>query len=277
MRNLPTSIKLTLLSWTKPFNKLYKKKEPHLVILAYHRVGSGTDVFMDIPVPIFEAQLDYLQDNYEILSLDDAIKKFQTDNLQDDIAVLTFDDGYYDFYTNALPVLEKRNLPCTLFLTTYFVENHQKFPFDKKFCSEKWAHVRPLTWDELKSIVGINLVTIGSHTHTHPRIDRISDIDLKWEIETSCSLIQKRLGVRPIHFACPKGIGSRHIPLIAPNYFKTVSFLGWRPNLVDSVDFYNLFRIPAIPVSDMSLFAHSLTGFCWFLDSLSRAWNLWKR
>ena len=35
--------------------------------------------------------------------------------------ILTFDDGYRDILTNALPILEKYDVPCLLFITTAFI------------------------------------------------------------------------------------------------------------------------------------------------------------
>jgi len=243
---------------------------PKLVVLIYHRVGSGTDSFIDVPLPVFKAQLDYLQENYEIVSLDGAVDAIQTMGLRNNVAVLTFDDGYYDFYTNALPVLQRRNLPAVLYLATYFIETGQRFPWDAKFTGNKGASVRPLTWGELQDIAKFNLVTLGSHTHTHPRLDRISCNELEEEITVSSALIETNLGIRPTHFASPMGIYSQNLSSVAPHYFRTVSVGGWRPNVAGSIDFHHLLRIPAVPTLDLSLFAQSLTGAAWPLDTLAQ-------
>ena len=262
--------KLSFLSMTRLFPFRHAGNEPSLVVLIYHRVGSGADTAMDVPLSVFKAQLDYLQQNYEIVSLDEAVNTIQSAGLRNNMAVLTFDDGYYDFYTNALPVLQRRNLPATLYLATYFIETQKRFPWDAKFCPNEWPSVRPLTWKELEELAELDLVTIGSHTHTHPRLDRINPHELEREIDVSVKMIKTNLGIQPTHFACTKGIISTHLLTIAPNKFRTVSIGGWRPNTPSSIDFYKLYRIPAVPTRNISLFAHSLTGAGWLLDTLAR-------
>jgi len=270
MRTFPSLIKRLFLSVARFLPLPRNSKEPALVILIYHRIGSNTDTDIDVPLPIFEEQLDYLLHNYEIVSLDEAIHIIQTGRLRDKIAVLTFDDGYYDFYANALPILQKRNIPATLYLATYFIETGKRFPWDARFSATEWPSVRPLSWKELEELARLDLITIGSHTHTHARLDLIDPDGLHQEIKMSNTLIEVNLGVRPVHFACPNGIYPQSLATVAPQYFQTVSVGGWRPNVAGSLDLYRLLRIPALPLSDLSLFAHSLTGIASFLESLAQ-------
>lgn len=281
MKSLSTLIRSSLIAAVRHRRRKQNKENAlgQLVILAYHRVGSGTDVFMDIPLSSFEAQLDYLQDNFEIMSLDQAVDIALTTGIKDNTAVLTFDDGYCDFYTNALPVLDKRGLPATLYIATHFIENQENFPWDVQYVEQYWPDVRPLTWDQLREIAELNLIGVGSHTHTHARIDRLSRNNLEREITTSIGLIQSALGFKPKHFACPKGIFSRQLLEIAPEYFHTVVVGGWRPNSFKFINFHYLQRIPALQTSDISLFAQSLTGDFAFLDTLAtvRYKLFWRR
>jgi peptidoglycan/xylan/chitin deacetylase (PgdA/CDA1 family) len=270
MGSFLSSAKIHFISLSRLLPLRRHVRAPKLVIIIYHRVGSGTDSFMDVPLTVFKAQLDYLQENYDIVSLDGAVDAIQTMGLRNNMAVLTFDDGYYDFYTNALPVLQRRNLPAVLYLATYFIETGQRFPWDARFGASEWPSVRPLTWDELEELAKMDLVTIGSHTHTHPRLERIGRTELEQEIKTSIATLETSVGIRPTHFACPNGIYSQNLSSVAPHYFRTVSVGGWRPNVAGSIDFHYLLRIPAVPTPDLSLFAQSLTGAAWPLDTLAQ-------
>lgn len=253
------------------FNRSDERRK--LVIIIYHRIGSETASPLDMPLRLFETQLSYLQDNYRIVSLCDAIASFEGGLHGEDLAVLTFDDGYFDFYANALPILLRRNLPSLLYASTYFINSAQNFPWDKPFKGLK--NVRPLTWHELQQISRVSLVTIGSHTHTHPRLDRITSNDLHKEIETSNRLFSINLGITPKHFAYPRGIPCArgdHIPAL--NGFKTLALAGWKPNYANSINLRNLLRIPAIVSPKISLFAHALSGAGWPFEIASRLKNL---
>lgn len=265
---IASSAKLLFLSASRRLRFGGTGDRPVLVIVIYHRVGSGTDTPIDVPVGVFESQLDYLQDHYEIVPLDAAVHAVKTSALRRSTAVLTFDDGYYDFYTTAAPVLARRGLPATLYVATHFVETGEPFPWDRAFAGR--AQVRPLTWKELAGIARLEFVTIGSHTHTHPRLDRISVNAIEREITVSNRLIGDRLGVRAAHFACPSGISSPLLPPLARRYYRSVAVAGWRPNLAGAIDPFGLQRIPALPTADLALFAHSLSGAAWPLDVLAK-------
>jgi len=105
-----------------------------LTILAYHRVGSG-DYFgpsgMSETVESFEGQMRYLKNNYNPISLEQAIDLMKIKNkLPDNSVAITFDDGYKDNYTNAYPILKKYNIPATIFLTVGAIEENGAIWFD---------------------------------------------------------------------------------------------------------------------------------------------------
>lgn len=57
---------------------------------------------------------------YPVLKLEDALHLLDKDSLPPCSVVLTFDDGFYSIYRHAIPVLMKRGLPSTIFVTTYY-------------------------------------------------------------------------------------------------------------------------------------------------------------
>ncbi len=71
-----------------------------------------------LPVALFEQQLDWLQAAYDVVSLStltDALVGHGS--LPQNAAVLTFDDGLIDHYETVFPVLRRRGLSGTFFLT----------------------------------------------------------------------------------------------------------------------------------------------------------------
>lgn len=63
----------------------------------------------------FRRQLDYLEDRYTIVTMDDVVAATQGEDLPDDAALLTFDDGYAEHYTTVFPILHQRGLQGSFF------------------------------------------------------------------------------------------------------------------------------------------------------------------
>lgn len=96
-----------------------------LRILCYHGI-SRTDEHEWRPALYmtpskFAARMDFLRaHNYPVLPLNKAVQQHTDDELPAGATVITFDDGFKDFYDFAVPILRKRKLPATLYVTTYY-------------------------------------------------------------------------------------------------------------------------------------------------------------
>lgn len=109
-----------------------------LTVLAYHRIiEHETPQFADYrPVvsatpAMFAQQLDYIQAQFNVISIDDLHAAFYKDKpLPPRPLLITFDDGYLDNYEHAYPLLRARGLPAVIFLAT-----------------SRMTHPRPLWWD----------------------------------------------------------------------------------------------------------------------------------
>jgi len=70
-----------------------------------------------------QQRLKYLKQNFELISLSDALKLLsEGKRLAGRFAVLTVDDGYKDFATGLAPILEAENVPATLFVCSGAIE-----------------------------------------------------------------------------------------------------------------------------------------------------------
>ena len=109
-----------------------------LLILCYHSVAiedehewSGTD---SMSSAMLASRFRMLRDGgYNVLPLDDAVRRLYQGTLPPRSVALTFDDGMYDFRVRALPLLQEFGFPATVYLTTYY-SDYQK-PIFGLFCS----------------------------------------------------------------------------------------------------------------------------------------------
>jgi peptidoglycan/xylan/chitin deacetylase (PgdA/CDA1 family) len=118
--------------YPKGIHNIFFLNKMHCVILAYHKVSPLWEncLFPDMVVEpaMFESQIKYLKENYEIIPLSSLENFFKNGrNKKARAAVITFDDGYEDNYTYALPILKQYQIPATIFISTAFIETRKAF------------------------------------------------------------------------------------------------------------------------------------------------------
>jgi peptidoglycan/xylan/chitin deacetylase (PgdA/CDA1 family) len=96
-----------------------------VVILMYHQVieRSSDPWNLCVSPRHFAEQLKILKQNYPILSLHDLLISLKNARLPKRGVVLTFDDGYADNLWNAKPLLEKYEVPGTVFVASGSIDN----------------------------------------------------------------------------------------------------------------------------------------------------------
>lgn len=99
-----------------------------LRILCYHGFALDDEaafrpgLFMT-PVT-FEARLEALKRyGLQVLPLGESVERLYAGTLPDRALAITVDDGFYAVHHVALPALERRGLPATVYVTTYYVEH----------------------------------------------------------------------------------------------------------------------------------------------------------
>lgn len=148
---------------------------------------------IDISPARFEQQLEWLARSGKVVSLEATL-----DHARKDAIAITFDDGYRDNLTVALPLLEKFNLPMTLFVVAGFVGSDG-------YLSEA----------ELREISSHPLITIGSHGLWHRHFNRITLNEARFELTESRRLLVDTTG-KPVDLvAWPYGECSAEVEQLA--------------------------------------------------------------
>jgi peptidoglycan/xylan/chitin deacetylase (PgdA/CDA1 family) len=249
---------------------------PHVdgvVILLYHRVGGGSSLEIDLDAASFDDQIAAVASRGAV-PLGTALEQLAAPAAEssgvDSSVVVTFDDGSADFVDVALPILVRHRVPTTLYLATDFVEGG----------ASTMAGTRPISWSGLRDACATGLVDIGSHTHSHRLLDRISGPDAAVELDRSVELIGEHLGRAAVDFAYPKAVaGTPEVARLVRDRFRSAALAGTRVNPyarddgARSADLYRLARSP-IQVSDgMHFFERKLEGGMALEDSFRRAMN----
>ncbi len=167
-----------------------KTNKKGLTILTYHSICNEINPDETVTPEEFEKQLQYIKENYKVISLEEAVEYIQTDSER--IAgsiVITFDDGYSDNYHNAYPLLKQHGFPATIFLISNFINDK-----GGKYLSQSQI-------DEMRS----NNISFGSHTISHRILSGLRKEEIIREIRDSKDILESQSGLRINSFAYPVG------------------------------------------------------------------------
>lgn len=168
-----------------------------IIVLAYHSISNARYEHAVTP-EVFEMQLQLLKKRCTLISIGELARLIQSkEKVNGNYAVVTFDDGTNDIYEYAFPILKKLNIPGAVFVCTGHAGKTQT--------NASGATFTFLTWEQMKEMQESGLVTIESHTHTHPLLTTLDDATLEKELITSKQEIQTHLGGVAENFAYPKG------------------------------------------------------------------------
>lgn len=132
-----------------------------LTILCYHSVSIADEHLWNprysMSQPAFEARMRALRDGgYSVLPFPEAISRLREGTLPRASVSVTFDDGMHDFRSRAWPILEKYDIPATVYLTTFYAGfNRPVFPV---MCSY-------LLWKGMRAKLDLSWILPGMGSH----------------------------------------------------------------------------------------------------------------
>ena len=182
----------------------------------------------------FEKQIDGLKKlGYHFISYQDLIDyKDGRKAISKNSCVLTFDDGGEDIYTNAYPILQKENIPFTMFIITDLVGEDGR-----------------ANWEQLKEMQDSGLALIASHSTNHTEFDKLTVEETLQNVNESYKNIEENLGEQKVKiFTYPYGLYSEEQlePLKEAGYI--INLTDNKINKSKNLNLYGLHR--CYPLSD---------------------------
>jgi peptidoglycan/xylan/chitin deacetylase (PgdA/CDA1 family) len=227
-----------------------------VVLLIYHRVGAATDSPIDLPTASFDTQLRHLREHADVVTLDAAIAALDGTDERDTFnsgrprVVLTFDDGTDDFTDIVVPLLVTYGLPATLYAATAFIAEQRPFP---------WGS-RPTSAAALADATTTGLITIESHSHSHPSFADLSLADAADELTAAHDLIASWTDRAPTHFAYPRAIPPGAPAEVAVRRQTRTAALAGSGTNTPSTDRHRLRRTPVLRNDSAAVFARRAAG-----------------
>ncbi len=169
---------------------------PICVVLCYHSVSKAD-------AALFAKQMDTVL-RYSI--------PIPADNTQPLLpgkryCAVTIDDGFVSANENAIPQLIERNIPVTIFISPDLLETTPEWI---TFDGDELGDEKVVSAGVAKSWPS-NLVTVGSHTLTHPWLPGSREEDARVEITESRVRLSEALGLEARLFSFPYGANNERL------------------------------------------------------------------
>lgn len=151
----------------------------------YYEIGSLSKVYKDhiiIDIPLKELNIEFdvikktsVEVDYNNIDLNKVNKIIDTNSK---VIALTFDDGPSSYTKDIITILKENDAVATFFVLGNKVELYQDVLRDSLKCGNE----------------------IGNHTYNHKWLTKLSDDEIKKQIEDTQNIIKENLGITPTLF-----------------------------------------------------------------------------
>lgn len=168
-----------------------------LVVLQYHHVSNDSPASTSTTPSLFTAQLDMIEQlGLDVVPLEQGTREALAGELEGKQKVaITFDDAYRSVWDNALPELNRRHFPFTVFVNTGAIGGHDF-----------------MSWKQLQQLADSPDVQIANHSANHQHLPRRPNESMAaWQQRIQVSLddaqatLEARLGTHTPMLAYPYG------------------------------------------------------------------------
>ncbi len=177
-----------------------------VLVLCYHALSESWDAALSVRPGAFERQLELLvARGYRGATFTDAVRSPPRGRT----LVVTFDDGFRSVLELAFPILDRLELPATIFAVTGFAREQEGLPL-RWDGIDHWRggphdhELASLSWRELRGLADHGW-EVGSHTCSHPHLTQVDDEQLREELERSREACGDGIGHQCGSIAYPYG------------------------------------------------------------------------
>ena len=218
----------------------------------YHNIGKKPG-FNTVSQENLEQQLNWVRERFRVVGLDRYVSELRAGEMEPETVAVTYDDAYLSYPDLALPVMEKLNIPSTLFVPAGLIGKWNTW--DQEIAEEK---LYILDKQEIQALAEHELVEIGSHGMDHRSMGKLEGDDLEKEVALSREILENVTGGQIFLFSFPYGQMWDFSPqaiklLIKHGYQAACSTRYGRKNKLS--DLYQLKRIEVTPGDSLESFA----------------------
>lgn len=200
-------------------------------VLIYHHVSSDTPRSTSVSIDEFRQHIELIESlDLKVVPITTLVEHIRSGKeVDDNWVVITFDDGFKSIYTNALPLLQEKDWPFTVFVNPGSVKTSATY----------------MNWDEIRELTK-HKATIANHTINHENLVQ-SDLtiaEIKENLLQSEQMILEQTGQSHKMLAYPFGEYNQQIKSL----LKEIGFVGFAQHsgaINEHSDLLALMRFPA--------------------------------
>ena len=165
------------------------------VIITYHFFDKSVSKGCTCSISDLDHHLTYLTKYCSIASISEILMRLETGHpLPPRTVCIMVDDGDESFYELGWPIFRKHRIPLHLNLTCGFMGKEDKSNPQHQIIDN----------DRILELLDSSLVSLGSHSMTHPRMTSLPESQLEYELGESKEIIETLQGYCDT-FAYPYG------------------------------------------------------------------------
>jgi peptidoglycan/xylan/chitin deacetylase (PgdA/CDA1 family) len=196
-----------------PRNELLSRRLPwsqwaaggDVLVLCYHAVSDEWPAVLAVTPEDLDRQMRYLTERgYHGATFHEAVSGAP---LARHTVAVTFDDAYRSVYELAAPILDRYDVPATVFVPSSYAGSEDPMEWagiDRWLGGPHERELLPMSWEQLAELADRGW-EIGSHTVTHPRLTSLDDETLASELTDSRLACERSLGRPCLTLAYPYG------------------------------------------------------------------------